>query len=129
MPYKVERLRNEPIILITWSDPVNPEQDSLKQAADTDALIRPDEKKVYVINDFRQLTVDLKFIISGMAAQRQKHPGTGSDPRIHTILVGNGMFWSIAEKSIKRLPGNLDATLFMSVDEALAHAREKVKSG
>jgi hypothetical protein len=128
MPYKVERLPHEPIIVASWFDPVDPVQDSVKMAAETDALIGPSETKVFVVNDFRPLKVDLKFVIAGMSAQRLKRPGAGSDPRIRTILVGEGMFWTIAEKSIKRLQGNLDATLFTSMDEALVHAREKIKS-
>ncbi len=128
MPYKVERFPNEPIILASWFDPVDPEQDSIKMASETDALIRPNEKQVFVVNDFRPLKVDLRFVIAGMSAQRQKRPGTASDPRVRTIMVGDGLFWKIAERGVKQLPGNMDAPLFTSMDEALVYAREKIKT-
>lgn len=129
MPIKVERLPLEPIIVATVYEPANPAQDASQIAAETAALIGPDEMTVCVINDFRQMKIDFKMMMSGMSATRAERTGGVGDPRVYTILVGEGIVWEVAQKSVgKFLSNGPGVALFASMDEALAHAREKIKT-
>lgn len=74
------------------------------------------------------MKIDFNFIVGGLTTQRQNRPGAAGDPRIQTLIVGEGTLMQIAEKSIKQLKGNFNVPLFTSLDEALAHARVKIKS-
>lgn len=128
MTAKVERLPGEPIIVVTWSSPFDVQKESPQKFADVDALIRSDEK-VYVIDDMTRLKIDFATLVAGMAAQRVKAPGSPADLRVKTILVGSGMMWELASRGAKQLQyGGFDIPLFPSLEAALAHAREKVKS-
>jgi hypothetical protein len=128
MPYTVQRLPSEPIIVVSWSNPTDSAKDSLKMSAEVDALIAPDENHIYCVQDFRNLKVDFSSMVTGMATQREKRPGAAGDPRLRTIMVGSGLLWELASKGAKQLQyGGLDIPLFSSVDDAVAYARTKVK--
>lgn len=129
MPYKVERLPNEPIIVVTWQSPTDPGEDADKMCEEVDACIKPDETKVYCINDFREVKINFSALVSGMAVQRQNRPGAAGDPRIRSIMIGSGTLWDLASKAAKQLQyGGLDMPLFATLDDAIAHAREKIKT-
>jgi hypothetical protein len=128
MTVKVERLPGEPIIMITWSRPTDVQKESPQKFADVNALIGSDEK-VYVIEDMTDLKIDFSTLVSGMASQRVKVPGSPADPRTKTMLVGSGIIWELASKGAKKLPdGGFDIPLFPSLEAALVHAREKIAS-
>lgn len=128
MTMKVERLPHEPIIVVTWVDPVDVQKETPSKFAQVDALVGPDEK-VYVVDDLSKVKIDFSTLVEGMAAQRAKSPGSPSDPRIKTTLVGSGFFLELISKGAKQFKhGSLDIPAFTSVDEALAYVREKVKS-
>ena len=129
MPFTVERLQNEPIIVITWSDPPNAAKDMPESWKEIDRRIRPDESGVYTISDLRNLTIDFASIVSGMTLQQEQRPGAANDPRVHSILVGSGILWEIVSKGAKQFKrAGMELPLFATMEEALAHAREKIKS-
>jgi hypothetical protein len=128
MTMKVERLLHEPIIVVTWFEPTDVQKETPGKFTKIDALIGPDEK-VYVIDDLSKVKLDFSTLVAGMSAQRTKAPGSPSDPRIKTTLIGSGFFVELISKGAKQFQyGSLDIPLFTSLDEALAHAREKIKS-
>ena len=128
MTIKVERLHDEPIIVVTWSNPSDVQKESPQKFVEVDALIGSDEK-VYVIDNLTNVKIDFSTLVSGMAAQRAKVPGAPSDPRIHSILVGSGVLWELASKGARQFQyGSIDIPLFPSLEAALAHVREKIKS-
>lgn len=127
MAFKVERLPNEPIIVVTWQMPVDTGKETPQTFVDIDALIGPDET-VYCITDLRAVNIDFGTLVTAMAAQRVKAPGSPSDPRLRSSLVGTGMLWEIASRGAKQLQyGGLDIPLYSSLEDALANAREKIK--
>ena len=129
MPFKIERLPGESIIVTTWAEPANLTEEMPESWKKIDALIGPDEDKVYCITDLRGLSVDFSTMIKGMTLQRGRQPGSSSDLRIRSILVGTGMLWEIVSKGVKQIRGgNAELPLFSTMEEALAHAREKIKT-
>ncbi len=127
MPYKVKRLHNEPIVVVTWDSPYIAAEIE-KVCDDTDACIRPDETRVWVIEDFRQFKVDFSGIVMAMAIQRRKRPGAAGDPRLRTLLIGSGMLFELVSKGAKQLQyGGIEAPLYSTLDEALAAARAEIK--
>jgi hypothetical protein len=128
MTLVVERLPNEPIIVVTWENPTDVGNESPQKFMQVDALIEEDEK-VYVIDNMTKLKIDFGTLVSGMAAQRVKAPGSPADPRTNTILVGSGTIWQIASKGARQFQyGSFDIPLFPSLEEALSYAREKIKT-
>jgi len=127
MTTKIERLPNEPIVVVTWIEPVDLHKETPDKFAQIDALIGSNEN-AYVIDDLSQAKLDFSTLVSGMAAQREKAPGSPSDPRISTALVGSGFFMELISKGAKQFQyGSLDIPLFSSLDDALVYVREKIK--
>ena len=127
MTTKIERLPNEPIVVVTWLEPVDVSKETPGKFVQVNALIDSDEK-VYVIDDLSQTKIDFSTLVSGMAAQRVKAPGSPSDPRVTTALVGSGFFVDLISKGAKQFQyGSLDIPVFSSLDDALANIREKIK--
>ncbi|MBN1427042.1 MAG: hypothetical protein JXB07_01575 [Anaerolineae bacterium] len=128
MPAKIERLHNEPIITVVWTDPANVKQDMPESWKEVDRLIGQDESGVYCITDLRGLNMDIPSTIAGMALQRERRPGSSADPRIRSILVGSGIFLEIVTKGVRQVRGaNANLPLFSTMEDALAYAREQIR--
>lgn len=129
MPYRVERVKDAPIILVTYHGPRNEKEEVPAMCREVDAQIRPDESKVFCIHDVSALAIDFSAFASGLAMSKSKLPGSSNDSRIQSILVGSGVLWEIASKTARHIQGEGgEAPLFSTVEEALAYAREKIKS-
>lgn len=129
MTYSIERLPDEPVIVVTWLQSTDVAKEAPGEFAEVDALIGPDEK-VFVINDLSALQTNFGGIVTGMAAQvLPQTPGAPSDPRIHSILIASGALWEMAVKGAKQLQyGGLDIPLVPSREAALAYARERINA-
>jgi hypothetical protein len=131
MPYKVERLSGEPVIIVTWQGPFSEksivEKDFIAACDDVVSLMGS-ERPVVRIDDVRGVKVDFGDLVVGMGVARKKLPGSPSDPSIKALIVGSGFLWDLASKGAKQLQyGAIDIPLFTSMEDALATARKIIR--
>jgi hypothetical protein len=123
MPYRIERLSGEPIVVVTWQGSFS-ERDFVAVCGDVVNLVGP-ERPIVRIDDVRDLKADFGDIVSGMGVARKKLPGSPSDPTFKALLVGSGMLWNLVSKGAKQLQyGGIDVPLFTSMEEAIENARK-----
>lgn len=129
MTLNTKRLGSEPIIIVVWENPLDVRRDVPNMWKEVDNLIKAGENKIYCVNDLKNVTVDLSTLISGMALQQGSKPGSASDPRIRTMLVGSGPVWKIASQAFKQVRhGDPNVQLFSTIEDALTYIREEVKN-
>jgi hypothetical protein len=120
----VEKLPDEPIILVRLRPFEDAEAEVSATAAAVDALINGTDGPVIRINDFTGLDADFCELVLALVRETKGTPGTLSDPRIKPVFVGESDPVALCAESA-RLPeyGKLDIPLFATLDEALAYAR------
>ena len=125
MAFTARRLPNEPIIVVTWSPPIEDPGDEVpRMCREVDRLIGND-KKVWNIQDMREFKVNFSTAVKGMSQVSMDIPGSPRDSRCKNILIGSGVLWDVVAKSAQKMKfGGLDVPIFSSLDEALKHARE-----
>lgn len=128
MPYKIEKLPNEPVLVFTlWGafDILN-DQESISQRVVE--LISGIEGSYYIIDDYSGLAnVNFGDMVAVMAEQTKSNlPGSVMDPRAKHVLVGSNDMIEFAAKSFDQDQyGAANLTIFGSLDEALAHIRSQ----
>jgi hypothetical protein len=123
MGFQVKRFENEPIILVTWTDPMDVGKDIPDSFPAIDALVEEDEA-VFCINDLRGIKTNFSETVIAMAYSRKKAPGSPRDPRLHNILVSpNELMQLVARSAGQDQYGNLNVAIYGTVEEALEHAR------
>jgi hypothetical protein len=117
-------LDNEPVITVSLSNPFD-------YATEPDEMfdeIAAQAKKItghgYVIYDCRNFEITFGDLVDGMAAQSKGTPGSISDDRFTSIIVGSDNMLKMATESFKQEQyGKRDVALYGSMDKALEHAR------
>ncbi len=125
MPFSVEQVPNQPIFVITLSEPF----DQAKEAPASDwkfqELIATVQGTIYRVIDLTRWTIPFNDMINGLASDTRG--GAGADPRIHTVIVGSGEMVEFGVKAMKqRQYGAKEIPLFASLDEALAYVNAEL---
>lgn len=134
MSFTIKRLENEPIILITWNPCEGEFAQILKSSTkQVDALIHSGEQSIYRIDDLTHFgNINFSIIQIALLNTSQRAPGSPTDPRVHSILVGISPFLRLAAHaaSLAKFGGSGSRVpLFDSVSEALRHARAQIALG
>lgn len=124
MPYKVEQLLNEPIILATISGTATPE-DAEATLVEVKKLLDKQTSRVIHIIDFTSISLNFNDIIKG-----SNQFARGNDPVFHHPMLGELIFVT-HEKLIKMTAKGMDSdpfghvkiAVFESLDDALVHTR------
>ena len=128
MRYTVERLSNEPIIVVVIGTDYAVGKHFLELAQLVDSKVGKDETGVYAIFDITEMKMSFGDLVIAMSNQSQKAPGALADPRLNTLIVGSGDLVKLGIQAFQQEQyGNLNFRLFTSVDEALKYAREELK--
>lgn len=120
MPYQVQQIDNEPIILTTLTRPFDFEEDTqaLHQAAST--LIDNIGTTVWSIMDLSELHMSFSELMMGMA-MTSKDAAFGLDSRTeHLVFIGNDSMVTMAAIGLKQDQyGAISTHLFHTIEEAL----------
>ncbi len=125
MSFTVQRLPNEPILIITRFDATPSDlpqifQQSLELSEDI-------EGTVYRIHDISRINPDFGTMVMGMANASEKREGSMRDPRFQDILVGSHELIRLASAAFQQEQyGGLTIPLFESLEEALDYARKQI---
>jgi hypothetical protein len=127
MTFKIQRLPNEPIIVIELSDSFNVQEETVKTFSAIDSLIGADQS-VFLIYLSAIQKISFGDVVFSLAEQTRKTPGSISDPRVKkVIVVGDHPLLKMSSGFIKQAQyGGMEVALFTSSDEALAFARKEL---
>ncbi len=88
MSYSVTRLENEPIIVVTYTDPFIPVEDIPGAHYETSELLRYMPGTIYRVIDARIPKGSLDSLVETLYLSSRGKAGGTADPRIRSILVG-----------------------------------------
>src|SRR5215210_1124109 len=123
MPVKVEKLPDEPIIVLTYTGHMDVElvKSAFLQSAELAAHI---EGPIYRISDVRQGEGDFVDVMKIIAEVRKGVRGSSADPRIKVVFVGSHhMARLYADFLQKQQYGAKMIPFFHTPEEALAYIR------
>jgi hypothetical protein len=123
MSATVEKLPNEPIILVTVKG--NMTAEIAREVYQEIAQITKDMPlPIYRITDIRKIETNFTDMMEVIKEATIERPGTTCDPRITHIFVGNDKFVKIARDVLQRIdPDN--HPMLDTMEKALAYIRWK----
>ena len=125
MPFTVEKLPDEPIILCTYHEPFDT-TDLPQVFSQVDHLAADLTPPVYRIIDNRGLDLSFGKMVQLMAEETRGIPGSVSDPRIVAVIVTNSQLAKLGAQSVQEQDqyGKQQVVAFHTLEEALAYLRE-----
>lgn len=123
MPYTVQQVGNEPIMIMTFTGFVTSE-DVLSMSADCAALMDKIGAPTYWILDVSRATSDFKELFNIILTQSRGMPGSATDPRGVGSIVGTHPLIKLFQNAIQqRQFGGLAFPMFTSLESALTAIR------
>ena len=127
MPVRYEKLTNEPILIVTYTEPMLPAEDLTEVSQYTASLLDKMGGPLFRIDDLSQVSATFNRLVEGLSAAIKREPGSALDPRVRPALVGSGPLARLIANGVKQPRyGGVDAPRFNTMEEALAHARAEV---
>lgn len=126
MAFTVERIEDEPIVIVRVTNPlgdtVEETRASDKAVADAAADI---EGTYYRITDVTELDITFTEIVYWLAEQKHAAPGSINDPRLIPLTIGGkDIDYQAIDWAKQEQYGGREIQLFATLDDALAHARQ-----
>jgi hypothetical protein len=128
MAYTLEKLPDEPIIILTVRDPLGTPAEHRKSHEEIVALINTIEGDVYRITDMRELNITFAQMVDRIAQEgKARAAGAMSDERIKGIVVGSHDMVRFGTQAVSQQQyGGLKVPLFETLNEALTYARTEI---
>jgi hypothetical protein len=125
MTVRTEFLPNEPILMIYYSAPVNPEAEFPVAIAAINKLLQDNPGVCYEITHIKNTPMTLDMIIDGLAMLRRV---TDGGDRLHMILVTDDEMVKLAASwaTQPQYGGFMPAKIVTSEEEALAYVRAEL---
>lgn len=128
MSYKIEKLPNQPVILTTIFSDGQWISDLARSDIEAKRLLEKSREPLFVIVDMSSLVFSLEEVIMGASrgARNQRVIGHRANLR-EMLIVSNSSLVKFASKGLDTpVFGYLNAGIFASVDDALAHVHSQV---
>ena len=126
MSITVKRLTDEPIVIVTFAMPFDPENDLRQVTQEVAAILKEVDPPLYRIDDVSTLEIDFSQMVQAMGTATRNVPGSVTDPNIQMIFVGEGIFHLVTQSLKQDQYGSIDADIFAALDEALQHVRKQI---
>lgn len=125
MPYRLEKLPDEPIVIIHLEDPFTVED--AKQSAIDMMAYRSEDYVSFMISNASNITIPFSELVSIMAAVGGEGAGKINDPQIRVLSVGTDKMVKMAAEAYgQEQYGGADVGFFNTVEGALQHARTQL---
>lgn len=124
MPVTVYRLPDEPVLIATFSGVIDRET-LLTMYRRSDALLTEPQQQLYRISDFRHMETSIEEALRSLADLGMDMPGSPTDTRIRSVLLGSNKWSRIARDSVLRLHG-IEIPLFETMREARRYIRVQI---
>ncbi len=129
MPYHVNRLSGQPIIVITASDPFNPAQDMPVIEQQFAKLAAEIPGRIYrVIDNSRWTSMKFSDVVEVLARDSREGVKLASDSRVITVVVGTSEMTKLTTSASSQQQyryANMPK-LFGSLDEAIAYVQAEL---
>jgi hypothetical protein len=123
MPYRISRFDQEPIIHVEIFDPYDSITESPGRLKAVAELLEGDEK-VYHIFDLSGFSMDFSKLVTGLGVVTATVPGSFTDPRLITVVVGASPMVKMGVEALKQSQyKGLLVHRFDTVEEALVYIR------
>jgi hypothetical protein len=119
MPPILQEIPHEPIVVITYIDPYDP--DDIAPVFQYIADLAHFVPRIYVVDDLSQLDLNAGDLTVTLQQMANAGPGSPSDPHALHMLVGTDEMITFAAEAADQEPySSLDMAFFPSIDDALA---------
>src|SRR5258708_4836703 len=103
MTAAVKQVPNEPIIMITYTEPWDPEQDTKKAGPLFAELEQRFEGPIFRITDFRPLNMSVADMAAAlMVVTKRGVVGAVTDPRVRLLMVGKDVLVKTVRNSLAK---------------------------
>lgn len=127
MPAIVVNLPDEPIIVLTATDPFVPQKELPPAYEEITEIMDSVPGTIYCLYDIGSVYLSFSDLVTMLDTTIRGMPGSASDPRVKFVIVGTDEWARLAsEASYQEQYGHLDAPLFASMEEAVAYARAEI---
>jgi hypothetical protein len=128
VPYTLEKLPDEPILLSVMGEAYDVGRDAPAACQQLFDLLETMDVPVFLVVDARKLTADFGDVVAGLGTATRKGVAVLRHPNIQEIvLVTTSGLVSMGAKALGQLQyGGLRSSVFETLDEALAYARDRV---
>ncbi|MEM6283290.1 MAG: hypothetical protein AAF787_13935 [Chloroflexota bacterium] len=122
MPFTINKIPNEPIIVVTLYDPFTVE-DARQTAIDIQQY-RSDDYVSFMISDASQITSPFSQMVEIMGEVAGEGAGKINDPQMRVVSVGTDEMVKLSAEAYRQEQyGSADVQIFSNVDEALTYVR------
>lgn len=128
MSYTVERINEQPIILIRMLAPLNPYEDLSNLYRDSDALTADIAGKIYRVVDWTAAQLTFELVTDLLDTQRRMTAQTSPrSSRVMNHYVVSDHWGRFMIDAIRQSQyGGVQAPMFPNVEEALQHVRQAI---
>jgi hypothetical protein len=124
MGIHVERLGQEPIVVLTYTEPTDRLHEEMEAAADEVADLMAGVDAYYRISDFSHTDMNFSTMMLKLAHETEGRRGSVTDPNAVPIFVGEHDLIAFAiEALMQEQYGYTDVAECATVDEAIGYAR------
>jgi hypothetical protein len=133
MPYKVELVPDEPIVIVTLSEPFDWEKDIRATTARVADLTRHMDGPIYRISNMKQVSLDFSEVVTALASATRVEEGGLNDPRFRVVFISQEALIDLAEFGARSASQEQYGVaepikVFTDLDEALRHIRAELKT-
>ncbi len=128
MPYTIDRLADQPVIIVTISDPYDQTADTGPAVKQFDAFVQQMPGHIYRLIDISHWSMSFQDVVEVLARDSREGAKTSLNARMTTIIVGTSeMAKFSANATGQRQYGYAkQAVIFGSMEEALAHVQSEL---
>ncbi len=128
MPVELECYSDEPILVLTFTNPVDYERLALITSEMVSEAAEGMAGPIYRVSDYTQLTPSFTDLMMALGGARNAKKGGLKDARMRPLLVSDHDVARFGRMALDQLQYNLShAKLFATLDEALAYARQQIE--
>lgn len=133
MPYNIELLPDEPIVIVTLSEPFDWVKDVETTTAQVADLTQHLDGPIYRISDMKQVSLDFSEVVTALASVTKVKNGSFSDPRYRIIFISQKALVDLAEfgaqsASQEQYGVAEPIQVFTDLDEALHYVRAELEN-
>jgi hypothetical protein len=127
MPAIVVKLPDEPIVVLTATDPFVPQEDLPAAYEEIAEVIDGIPGLVYCLYDISSVYLGFSDLVATLGIAIRGLPGSASDPRVKVVIVGSDDLAQLAsEASHQEQYHHLNFPLFAVMEEAVDYARAEL---
>jgi hypothetical protein len=128
MSYTVEKLPGEPILISVMGEAYDIGRDVSASAQQLLDLLETMDVPVFLVADMREIRANFGDVVAGLGAATRGEAAVFRHPNIReVVVVTTSDLLGMGAKALGQLQyGGLRASVFESLDEALAYVRDRV---